>query len=57
MLSSTAAQVSAQPAMMQPRKGNTGGDHAASRSRRMTMPRFTALSATIAKAMVIEVDA
>ena len=56
MLSSTAAQVRIQPRMIQPRYGNTGDDHGASRSRRMTRPRLTALSATMAKAIVIETD-
>ena len=42
--------------MIQPKYGNTGDDHGASRSRRITMPRFTALSATIANAIVIEID-
>ena len=42
--------------MIQPKYGNTGDDHGASRSRRITRPRFTALSATIANAIVIETD-
>ena len=57
MLSSTAAQVRIHPRMIQPKYGNIGDDHGASRSRRITTPRFTALSATIAKAIVIEIDA
>ena len=57
MLSSTAAQVRIQPRMIHPKYGNTGDDHGASRSRRSTTPRFTALSATIANAIVIEIDA
>ena len=56
MLSSTAAQVRIQPRMIHPKYGNTGDDHGASRSRRSTTPRFTALSATIANAIVIETD-
>ena len=54
--SSTAAQVRAQPRMIQPRYGNTGEDHGASRSRRITTPRLTALKATTAKAIVIEIE-
>ena len=42
--------------MIHPRYGNTGDDHGASRSRRITTPRFTALNATIANAIVIETD-
>ena len=42
--------------MIQPKYGNTGDDHGGSRSRRSTTPRFTALSATIANAIVIEID-
>ena len=42
--------------MIHPRYGNIGDDHGASRSRRITMPRLTALSATTAKAIVIEID-
>ena len=56
MLSSTAAQVRTQPRMIHPKYGNTGDDHGASRSRRSTTPRFTALSATMANAIVIEID-
>ena len=56
MPSSTAAQVRTQPAMSQPKYGNIGDDHGACRSRRMTTPRFTALSATTANAMVIETE-
>ena len=56
MLSSTAAQVRIQPRMIQPKYGNSGDDHAGSRSRRSTTPRFIALSATIANAIVIEID-
>ena len=46
MVSSTAAQVRPQPAMSHPKYGKTGADQGAWRSRRMTTPRFTALSAT-----------
>ena len=42
--------------MIQPKYGNSGDDHGGSRSRRSTTPRFTALSATIANAIVIETD-
>ena len=57
MPSSTAAQVRIQPRMIQPRKGNTGEDHGAWRSRRMTRPMLTALNETMAKAMVMLTDA
>src|ERR1051326_3661093 len=57
MPSSTAAQVRTQPRMTQPRKGNTGEDHGAWRSRRMTRPMLTADSETMAKAMVMLTDA
>src|SRR3954451_11427649 len=56
MDSSTAAQVSTQPAMIQPKYGKSGEDHGASRSRRMTTPKLTALNETSAKAIVMEVD-
>ena len=56
MLSSTAAHVSVHPSMIQPKYGNTGDDSGDSRSRRITMPRFTALKATMAKAIVIDTD-
>src|SRR5690348_6879587 len=57
MFSSTAAQVRTQPRMIQPKKGNTGEDHGAWRSRRMTSPMLTADSETTAKAMVMLTDA
>src|SRR5690348_17701779 len=57
MFSSTAAQVRTQPRMTQPRNGNTGEDHGAWRSRRMTRPMLTALSETMANAMVMLTDA
>ena len=56
MVSSTAAQVRIQPRMIQPRYGNTGDAHGACRSRRITRPMLTALSETMAKAMVMEAD-
>ena len=43
--------------MIHPKYGNRGDDHGASRSRRSTTPRFTALSATIANAIVMETEA
>ena len=43
--------------MIQPSHGNTGDDHGASRSLRMTPPRFTAVRAITAKAIVIDTDA
>src|SRR4051794_17845017 len=57
MFSSTAAQVSVHPKMIQPRYGKIGADHHASLSRRITRPLLTALSATTAKAIVIDTDA
>jgi hypothetical protein len=42
--------------MIQPKYGNTGQDQDASRSRRVTTPKFTALRETIANAIVMEAD-
>ncbi len=38
-------------------KGNSGEDQGASRSRRITNPKFTAVNATTANAIVIDTDA
>ena len=56
MDSPTAAQVRSHPRIIQAKYGNSGEDHGASRSRRITTPRFTAVSDTKANAIVIEID-
>ena len=56
MFSSTAAQVRNHPSRIQPRYGKMGDAQTGSRSRRITRPKLTALSATTVNAIVMEVD-